>query len=158
VNETERWRWAGALTTAGWCFFVAYLLLVVAQFRRAFAIRTSSFPDGVWGQRAETISFVALPQQVIVLVPAVAAGVAAVLVGRSTDGGPGPWSVQLVRLAAGTCYVAMALAFIGIIDVFAQAPDALGSIFDILVRLAGVVVAAGLVRLCLEVERSGQHR
>jgi hypothetical protein len=156
VSEIERHRWAGALSTAGWCCFVAYLLLVIAQFRRAFAIRTSSFPDGVWGQRAETISFVTYPQQVVILVPAVAAGIAAVLVGRTTGAGPGPWAAQLVRLAAGTCYVVIVLALLGIVDVLAQAPDAFASLFDILVRVAGVLIAAGLIRVSLEIERTAR--
>ena len=45
--ERDRQRWAVALTTAGWLVLAAYLLLLIAQIRRAFAVTVASFEDGV---------------------------------------------------------------------------------------------------------------
>ena len=67
LTHPTRIRWVDALTTAGWCLWLAYLALVAIELRRAFAITTSRFEDGVWGQRVETISFVSIPQNSIVL-------------------------------------------------------------------------------------------
>ena len=109
VNDHERVRWARALTTAGWLFVVAYLTFLVGQIRRAFAIGESSFEDGVWGLRVEQISFATLPQNVIIAVPAAAAGVAGtLLVGDIVDRSD-IWLTQLVRIAAGLGYMIIGL-------------------------------------------------
>src|SRR3954447_5584339 len=155
LDERERQRWSLALTTAGWLVLIAYLLLLVAQIRRAFAITVGSFEDGVWGERIETISFVTLPQNLVVLVPAAAAGVAAVLLLHDTSIElQGSWARQLVRIVAGLCYVLIALASLGIIDVLAQTPDAVGGTAAILTRIGGILMAIAMIRVCLEAERS----
>lgn len=153
MNDDERRRLAAAVTTAGWLVFATYTLVIIGQFRRAMAIRTASFEDGVWGQRAETVSFVALPQQLVVLVPAAVAGVVAVLLARGGGAPPVAWSVQLVRITAGTCYVVVALAALGIVDVLAQSPDWVGGFVNILLRLGGILMALAMIRVCLECER-----
>jgi hypothetical protein len=118
------------------------------------AVRVGSFEDGVWGQRIEQISFVTQPQNIVVLMPAAAFGVAATLlvlplapVLRSAA------TRQLVRIVAGVCYVAVALAVLGIIDVFAQTPDSIGGTAAILNRLGGILMAIAMIGLCLEAER-----
>lgn len=155
LSERDRQRWSAALTTAGWLVLAAYLLLLIAQIRRAFAITLSSFEDGVWGERIETISFVTLPQNLIILVPAAAAGVTAVmLLSDSPTEVQGSWARQLVRIVAGLCYVVIALAGLGIIDVLAQTPDAVGGTAAILTRIGGILMAIAMIRVCLEAERS----
>ena len=154
MNEAERIRWARACTTAGWLFLSAYLLVVIAQFRRAFAIRQSSFEDGVWGQRAENVAFVALPQNLVILAPAAAAAVAAMALARSAGSVPVPWAPQLVRLVAGTGYLAIVLALLGVIDQFAQSPDLVGGSIMLLNRTAGILMAIAMIRMCLESERA----
>lgn len=154
MSEAERVRWARACTTSGWLFLSAYLLVVVAQFRRAFAIRQSSFEDGVWGQRAENVAFVALPQNLVILVPAAAAAVVAMTLTRSAGLAPVPWAPQLVRLVAGTGYLAIGLALLGVIDQFAQSPDWLGGTIMLLNRTAGILMAVAMIRVCLESERA----
>ena len=158
LDERERQRWAAALTGAGWLVLAAYLLLLIAQIRRAFAIRVASFEDGVWGERVETISFVTLPQNLVILVPAAAAGVAAVILLHDTQELRRSWARQLVRIVAGLCYVLVALAVLGIIDVLLQTPDALGGTTAILTRVGGILMAIAMIRICLEAERSAFER
>jgi hypothetical protein len=153
--ERDRQRWAVALTTAGWLVLAAYLLLLIAQIRRAFAVTVSSFEDGVWGQRIETVSFVTLPQNLVILVPAAAAGVAAVMLLRDAPLQlQGSWARQLVRVVAGLCYVVVVLAILGIVDVFMQTPDSVGGTSAILTRVGGILMAIGMIRVCLEAERT----
>ena len=155
LDERERQRWSVALTGAGWMILAAYLLLLIAQIRRAFAVTVSSFEDGVWGERIETISFVTLPQNLVILVPAAAAGVAAVLLLHdSPEEVRGSWARQLVRIVAGLCYVVVAIAVLGIVDVLVQTPDALGGTTAILTRVGGILMAIAMIRVCLAAERA----
>ena len=104
MNTPDRLRWARALVTAGWLFTTAYVGLLAIEIRRAAAIRTSSFEDGVWGQRVEIISFITLPQNIMVLLPAAVATVAAALVleGVHPDDRPtDPWLRRLVAVVGG---------------------------------------------------------
>jgi hypothetical protein len=149
--------WAVALTTAGWLVLAAYLLLLIAQIRRAFAVTVASFEDGVWGQRIELVSFVTLPQNLVILVPAAAAGVGAVMLLRETPEEI-PWARQLVRITAGLCYVLVALAVLGVVDVLMQTPDSIGGTSAILTRVGGILMAIAMIRVCLEAERSTTER
>jgi hypothetical protein len=154
MSERDRQRWAVALTTAGWLVLAAYLLLLIAQVRRAFAVTVGSFEDGIWGQRIELVSFVALPQNLVILVPSAAAGVASVmLLAVTPEALQGSWARQLVRVVAGLCYVIVALAVLGILDVLMQTPDSVGGTSAILTRVGGILMAAGMIRVCLEAER-----
>jgi hypothetical protein len=155
VGERDRQRWAVALTTAGWLVLAAYLLLLIAQIRRAFAVTVASFEDGVWGQRIELVSFVTLPQNLVILVPAAAAGVGAVmLLHDRPEEMQVSWARQLVRITAGLCYVLVALAVLGIVDVLMQTPDSIGGTSAILTRVGGILMAIAMIRVCLEAERS----
>jgi ABC-type sugar transport system permease subunit len=154
VNDDDRVRWARALTSAGWLFVFAYLAFVTSTVRRAAQIRSSSFDDGVWGQRIETVSFVAIPQNLIVLAPAAVAAVAASLVAASIVDRTEIWLAQLVRVVAGVSYVIVAVATIGIVAVFFRNPDAAGDLESVLSRLGGVLMSLAMIRVCLEAERS----
>ncbi len=81
MTDGEREHWSRLLTKVGWLFTLAELAIAAAIVNRARAVTTSSFEDGVWGQRAEILSFLSLPQNVVVLVPAAAAAVAGTLIG-----------------------------------------------------------------------------
>lgn len=158
--DHDRLRWARAVTTAGWLTLAAYLLFVVGQIRRAIAVEVGSFEDGVWGQRIELVSFVTLPQNLVILVPAAAAGVGAMWIERDPHDlleQPASWAPQLVRMVAGMCYVVILLAVLGVIDVLAQTPDSVGGTAAILNRIGGILMAIAMIRICLEAERS-THR
>jgi hypothetical protein len=144
----DRTRWARLLTTAGWLFVISWLLLLVAQIRRAALVRSSPFEDGVWGQRIEWVSFVALPQNLIVLVPGAGCAVAALILPEAPD--RSMWTAQLNRLAAGACVVAAVLSVLGMLDVLVQSPDADGSIAALLTRLGGLLMAIAMLIVCQE--------
>jgi hypothetical protein len=152
VNAIDRERWARALVTAGWLITGSFLLVVIGQIRRAFAVQQASFEDGVWGQRVEQISVVALPQNLVILVPAAAAAVGAtwLMLGSGLD--QVPWTRQLVRVIAGVSLVTIVLAVLGILDVFAQSPDWVGGSIALLNRVGGVLMAWAMIRVCLESE------
>lgn len=155
MTEHDRIRWSRALLFVGWMSVLAYLGYLITQIRRAAAVRTGSFEDGIWGQRVELISFASLPQNVVILAPAVAAAIAGSLLVRSLVD---PVVVQLqvlVRIIAGLSLVVIALGIVGIIGVFFRNVDSVGDVGAILGRLGGILLGAGAVRLCAEVESAG---
>ena len=154
MSNDERVRWAKALTTFGWLFVVAYLAFVTAMVRRASALKSGSFDDGVWGQRIEIMSFVSIHQNVTMLVPAAAACVGASMLTRGTVDRPDIWLAQLVRVVAGVSYVIIAIAVIGIIGLFFRSPDSVGDFGALLGRIGGILMSVAMIRLCLEAERS----
>ena len=153
MSDDERVRWARALGVAGWLFLLAYLGIVIAQVRRAAAISTPSFEDGLWWQRVEQISFAARPQNLVVLVPAAAAAVVGTLAVRTVVDAAVVWIGHLVRIVAGTCYVAIAIAALGVIGVFFRNPDNVGDVQAVLGGVGGMLMAVAMVKLCLEAER-----
>ena len=154
MSDDERLRWARALTTCGWLFVVAYLAFVTAMVRRASALKSGSFDDGVWGQRIEIMSFVSIHQNVVMLAPAAAACVGATLLARDVVDRTHLWLAQLVRVVAGLNYVVIGVAVIGIIAVFFRSPDSVGDFGALLGRLGGILMAIAMIRVCLEAERS----
>jgi len=154
MSDTDRLRWTRALTTAGWLFVVAYLAFVTAMFRRASALKSASFDDGVWGQRIEIMSFVSIHQNVVMLVPAAAACVGATLLAGDAIDHTDIWLTQLVRVVAGLSYVVIAVAVIGIIALFFRSPDSVSDLGALLGRLGGILMAIAMIRVCLEAERS----
>lgn len=138
-------------------FVLAYLGVVAAIIRRAMAIGTASFEDGLWWQRVEVISSSATPQNLIIVVPAAAAAATAVIIVRSHQVSPESPLRQLVRAVAGSSYMAAALALIGIIGVFFRNPDGVGDVGAVLGRLGGMLMAAGMITICLESERDSER-
>lgn len=152
VNEHDRIRWAHALVFAGSMSVLAYVTDLVIQIRRAAALRDPSFEDGVWGQRIELVSFATLPQNQVILIPAVAAAVSGALLVRSLVA---PVVVQLgwlIRVIAGLSFVIVVLAVIGIVAVFFRQYDSVGDTSAILGRLGGIAMAAATIRLCFEAD------
>jgi hypothetical protein len=154
MSEGEREHWSRLLTKVGWLFAIAEVAIAAAIVNRARAVTTSSFEDGVWGQRAEILSFLGLPQNVVVLVPAAAAAAAATLIGHGTFAALEPWLERLLRLVAGLALAVIALGVVGIIDVLARAGDSISDFSDIVNRLGGILMGVAVARLCLESERS----
>ncbi|MCB0966217.1 MAG: hypothetical protein KDB37_05230 [Ilumatobacter sp.] len=152
MSEHDRLRWARALVFTGWVFAFAFAGYLITQIRRAVAISNGSFEDGVWGQRIELVSFATLPQNAIIVVPGLAAAIAAAwLVRPLVD----PVVVQvrwLIRILAGLAYVIIAVGVVGIVAVFFRNFDSVGDVGAILGRLGGVAIGAAVVRLCTEAE------
>jgi hypothetical protein len=155
VTEHDRLRWSRALLFAGWMSVAAYVGYLITQIRRAAAVHSGSFEDGIWGQRVELVSFASLPQNVVILAPGVAAAIAAALLVRSVVD---PVVVQLqvlLRIIAGLSLVIISLGVVGIIGVFLRNFDNVGDIGAILGRAGGILLGIGAVRLCIEAENTG---
>lgn len=153
MNDRDRIRWARALVMAGWMSVLAHASYLVIQIRRATAVSDAGFEDGIWGQRIEQISFTALPQNLVVLVPAAAAVVAGSVIARSLVDPVVVRLARLVRVVAGFSFVAVAISIVGVIAVFFRNYDSVGDTAAILGRLGGVALAAGMIRLCLEADQ-----
>jgi len=153
VTDADRLRWVRALTTAGWIALVSYLGIVVIEVRRAAAITTSRFEDGVWGQRVEIISFVTLPQNIAVLMlPVATAATAAVMLAgvHPDDRGDTVWLTRLTTVTGGVCVVAIFLALLGIGGIPFRYADPLADLGALVGRLSGIAMAAGALRLLRE--------
>lgn len=153
MTVSDRIRWITTATHVGWLTLTAYLALIIIELRRAAAISESRFEDGVWGQRIEIVSFVALPQNAVILVPpAIAAAVAGALIAAlHPDDRPDlTWSRRLARVTGGLAIVVIALAVIGIIGIPFRYADPLADLAAIVGRLAGVAIALAVIRLCRE--------
>ena len=153
MTDSDRLRWVRALTTAGWIALVSYLGIVAIEVRRAAAITTSRFEDGVWGQRVEIISFVTLPQNIAVLMLPVATAVttAVMLAGvHPDDRGDTVWLTRLTTVTGGVCVVAIFLALLGIGGIPFRYADPLADLGALVGRLSGIAMAAGALRLLRE--------
>jgi hypothetical protein len=150
LSNPARVRWVDALTTAGWCIWFAYLGIIAIELRRAFAITTSSFEDGVWGQRVETISFVAIPQNSLVLVAAALCVALASIVwsGIHPDDKPPRQSLQrLATMIGGVAIVVIGVALLGIGGIPFRYADPLADLGALVGRIAGIAIAASCLRL-----------
>ncbi|MAT04917.1 MAG: hypothetical protein CL424_07730 [Acidimicrobiaceae bacterium] len=153
MSEHDRLRWAKALVFTGWMFALAFVGQLIIQVRRAAAVSDSRFEDGKWGQRAELVSFVTLPQNAIIVVPGVIASLAAAWLVRPLVEPVVVHLRWLIRILAGLAYVIIALGLIGIVAVFFQGNfDSVGDVGSILGRLGGVAIGFAIVRLCTEAE------
>lgn len=135
-------------------FVAAYLGFITWQVRRAFAIREASFEDGLWWQRIEQISFLTIPENLIILVPAAAAGAIGTVLVRDVVDGSVLSLGQLVRIVAGLAYVVIAIAVLGIIGIFFRNSDSVGDLAAFVLRLGGIAMAVAMIRVCLVAERS----
>lgn len=153
MGPTDRLRWVRALTTAGWVALASYLGIIAIEVRRAAAITTSRFEDGVWGQRIEIVSFVTLPQNIAVLMlPVATAATAAVMLAgvHPDDRGDTIWLTRLTTVTGGLCVVAIFLALLGIGGIPFRYADPLADLGALVGRLSGIAMAAGALRLLRE--------
>lgn len=155
MNEADRLRWARALWVGGWLCLVSYVGIIVYLVRRAAAIGEASFEDGLWWQRVEQVSFAALPQNLIVLVPAAAAAVTGTVLVRTVVDRLVLSLAQLTRVIAGVAFVVIALAGLGIVGIFVRQSDGIADVQAFMLRLGGILMSIAIVRLCFEAERSG---
>ena len=132
---------------------MSYLGIIAIEVRRAAAITTSRFEDGVWGQRIEIVSFVTLPQNIAVLMLPVATAVTAavMLAGvHPDDRGDSVWLTRLTTVTGGLCVVAIFLALLGIGGIPFRYADPLADLGALVGRLSGIAMAAGALRLLRE--------
>jgi hypothetical protein len=137
------------LTIAGWLLLGGPIGFIAFQFDRVRRIGDQPFAS-VWDQRIEVLSFLMLPPNQVVLVPAIAVAVAAIwLAGADRDA----WLTTLLRLGAALAITFVAIGVISIISIIAR--DDAGS-FDtdsVFLRFGGVAMAAGLALICRTADR-----
>lgn len=156
MDDIERHHWARALTTAGWLSLLSYLAVLAVQLNRARQTTQSRFDDGVWGVRIEQVSFASLPQNLVVLVPAAAAAVAATMVARGTVAELEVWLERLLRAVAGAAVVAITLAALGVAAAVFRQTSSVSDFSYLINRLGGIALGAAVIRVCLAAERRGQ--
>ena len=154
MSDPERLRWARALVTAGWLFVLAYVGFIMWQVRRAFMITEGSFEDGLWWQRIEQISFLSLPQNLMVLVPAAGCAALGTVLVRSLVDHTVVNLSQLTRVVAGLGGVVIVIAALGIVGIFFRNADGVGDLAAFVLRLGGIAMALAIIRICLEAERT----
>jgi hypothetical protein len=154
VKNADRVRWAKTLTTAGWLFLLAYLGVLAGLIRRAFSVEPSSFDDGVWGLRIETVAFAAIPQNIVILVPAAAAAAAGAVIGSTLINPTEMWLAQLLRATAGLSYVLVMISTTRLVAILGDNPGGVGDFRSILSHLGGIAIAIAIARVSLEAERS----
>jgi hypothetical protein len=155
MTDADRQHWARALTTAGWLSLLSYLAVLTVQLNRARQTTQSRF-DGVWGVRIEQVSFASLPQNLVVLVPAAVAAVAASVVARGTVAELEVWLERLLRAVAGAAMLAVVLAALGIGAVVLGQTTSVGDFSYLINRLGGIALGAAMIRVCLAADRRSQ--
>lgn len=130
------------LTVVGWLLLGGESGFILSQLQRVRTVDGTRFSTA-WGQRIETLSFLILPPNQAVLVPAVAAVVMAVIL---ETGERSPWLDALLRTIAAISITFVAVGFVSIMEVGSRAGDLeIGSIF---LQLGGMAMAAGIAVLC----------
>jgi hypothetical protein len=139
-----------ALTRSGLLLFAAWAVSLFWQLNQA--VRVSSQPfAGLWDQRIEVLSFVVLPPNVLMLVPAAACAVAATVLASDDQ------QLDLAILLRLCRWSANLLAVIAIVSMLNSVINDVGSqslIADIGLRASGLIVAVSVSTLCSVVERS----
>ncbi len=139
------------LTIAGWLLLGGPIGFIAFQLDRVRRIGDQPFAS-VWDQRIEVLSFLMLPPNQVVLVPALFVAVAAVwLAGAERD----VWLSTLLRLTAALAITYVVIGVISILSILAR--DDAGS-FDtdsVFLRVGGVAMAAGLALVCRTADRFG---
>ena len=140
------------LTVAGWLLLGGQVGFVAFQLDRVRRIGDQPFAS-VWDQRIEVLSFLMLPPNQLVLVPAIAvAAIAIWMSGTDRD----VWLTTLLRFAAA---LAITFGVVGVISIASiLARDDAGS-FDtdsVFLRAGGIAMAAGLAVICRVVDRLGE--
>ena len=130
------------LTIVGWLFLGGEFGFILFQLDRVRGVDGSRFATA-WDQRVEVLSFIILPPNLIVLVPA--AGVA-VLATVLADRPRSAWLDALLRVTAGIAITLAGIGFAAVAEIATRSGEVeLDSIF---LRLGGMSIAAGIAWLC----------
>lgn len=140
----DRERWSRILSLAGWCSFASYLAIVLSTLDRVRVAPSSRVFGSVWDQRLELLSFAMIPQQIVVLAPAVA--IVVVFGMGALDGPRRPWLRCSVEA---TSIVAIVVGLLDVASTLRRDRDG-GPVewSEIFLRLGGVMLASSYVALC----------
>jgi hypothetical protein len=136
------------LTVVGWLLLGGQFGFMLFQFERVRTVDGTRFATA-WDQRIEVLSFMMLPPNLMVLVPA-----AAVAIGTTWLAGAaqrGAWLDMLLRLVAGISVSMIFIGFAAVIEISTRLGRLeLDSIF---LRLGGMSLAAGVALGCRLVDQ-----
>ena len=137
------------LTIAGWLLLGGPIGFVLFQLDRVRRIGSQPFAS-VWDQRIEVLSFLMLPPNQAVLVPAVFVAAAAIwLAGRERDA----WLTTLLRLSAALAITYAVIGVISIVSILARDDAGTFDTDSVFLRFGGIAMAAGLTLICRTADR-----
>lgn len=145
----ERGELLRALTTASWLTYAAWLMFLFRQVARATTVTAQQF-GGVWDQRIEVMSFVVLPPNALILVPAAgAAATASWLAGadQTLD-----LAIQL-RMIRWSAIFQGFLAVASILSIVVNETGSPTEAQDLSIRVAGLATCAAIAVLLRTIER-----
>lgn len=148
-DTTARSDLVQALTTAGWFAFVAWLLFLFRQISRVVRVDEQAFA-GVGEQRIEVMSFLVLPQNALLLLPAAALASTAVWMSGATESLSLAVQIRVVRWAA---IGQIAIAIVSIVSIVVNETGSPTESEDIALRIAGIVMSVAVVKVTAAVER-----
>jgi hypothetical protein len=137
------------LTIAGWLLLAGPVGFIAFQLERVRSVGAQRFAT-VWDQRIEVLSFTVLPPNLVVIAPMVFVTVLAVwLAGTERD----PWLVTLLRIAAGLPITLAVIGVVSVISIIVRADSGPSDVEGIMLRVGGIVMAAGFALLCRIADR-----
>lgn len=140
------------LTIAGWLLLAGPVGFIAFQLERVRSVGEQRFAT-VWDQRIEVLSFTVLPPNLVVIAPMVFVTVVAVwLAGTRRD----PWLVTLLRIAAGLPITLAVIGVVSVISIVVRDDSGPSDVEGIMLRLGGIVMAAGFAYLCRLADRLGR--
>ncbi|MEM1333794.1 MAG: hypothetical protein AAGG08_10075 [Actinomycetota bacterium] len=149
-DDDRRDAFVRALTTAGWFAFVAWVLFIFRQVGRVTQINEPGF-GGVWEERIEVLSFVVLPPNAVVIVPAAALAILATWLSGARQTFDLAVLLRLVRWGAVLQGVIAIVSAVTIVFTETGSPT---EAQDVALRTSGLAMAAGVVVVALATERT----
>ena len=139
-----------ALTTAGWLAFAAWALFLFRQIGRALQVSEQAFA-GIGEQRIEVLSFLVLPPNSLVIVPAAIAAATATWIAGPTQTIDLAIQLRLVRWAA---VLQIGIASVSAVSIVVNETGSPTETQDIAMRLSGILSGLAVVVVTRAAERS----
>ncbi len=137
------------LTITGWLLFAGPIGFIAFQLERVRSVGEQQFAT-VWDQRIEVLSFTVLPPNLVVIAPMVFVTVLAVwLAGADRD----TWLTTLLRFAAGLPITLAVIGVMSTVSIIVRDDSGPSDAEAIMLRLGGIVMAAGFASLCRIADR-----
>jgi hypothetical protein len=114
---------------------------------------SEAFGQSAWDQRLEVLSFVMLPPNIVVLVPAVAIATIVAVCGGGRDRA---WATALLRVTAGTAAVMFVVGALFLVSLVTRDERGPFELDDGYLRMGGMAMAAGMFVLCRAADLAGR--
>lgn len=133
-----------ALTSAGKLCYLGWLLFFFRQVERVVRVSPQQFA-GVWDQRLEVLSFIVLPPNILVLVPAAACAAAATWLAGPSQELDLAILLRLVRWTANLQAVIALTSAVSVVFNDTRSPTQVG---DVAIRIGAFAFAVAISRFC----------